>query len=492
MDRRMLLSLAVFATLLACGPAAAAPWIDPGDSGLRHDIQVLADEGVLRGPVATWPLAWEDLKPGLDDAPADLSAHARAALTRVVQRMEQETGRDRPLLRSHAAVADNPRRIRAFEDEPRESMELGAGLEVNRLGIAARAQVQWVDDPNDDKEWRADGSYLAFDVGNWTLAGSIEDRHWGPGWQSSMILSSNARPVPAITLSRLQTRAFENRWLRWIGPWDFVMLYGVLEGERVVSDAQVFSVRLNLRPLESLEVGITGLGLWCGDDQECGWDNFGELVSGSGDSDQYDRLTGFDLRWSTGLAGVPFALYTHWVGEDFGDGAARSFLPSKLLAQFGVETWGQARRLGTYRLFLEWADTECNFSLYESISDSQGKPGCAYRNSTYQSGQTYRGRSFAHSFDQDSGVATLGGVLNDRRDRSWTATAAYGTLNRRGANRSTAALNETDYASVELSHRRDFFAGRLHAGLGYEYRDDQVTGDDEDDVRAFARWEFAY
>ena len=32
--------------------------ITPGDMAFRHDIQRLADHGIIKGPVTTWPLAW--------------------------------------------------------------------------------------------------------------------------------------------------------------------------------------------------------------------------------------------------------------------------------------------------------------------------------------------------------------------------------------------------------------------------------------------------
>ena len=43
--------------LLAAGvcavdrPAAASPWLEPGEVGLRHDIELLVDEGLLNIPV---------------------------------------------------------------------------------------------------------------------------------------------------------------------------------------------------------------------------------------------------------------------------------------------------------------------------------------------------------------------------------------------------------------------------------------------------------
>ena len=38
---------------LAAVPALAGPWLDPGDAGLRHDVMLLADAGVIRAPVST-------------------------------------------------------------------------------------------------------------------------------------------------------------------------------------------------------------------------------------------------------------------------------------------------------------------------------------------------------------------------------------------------------------------------------------------------------
>ena len=72
-----------------------------------------------------------------------------------------------------------------------------------------------------------------------------------------------------------------------------------------------------------------------------------------------------------------------------------------------------------------------------------------------------------------------------------TATLAGGKINRRGANLSTVAPNETDYWEVEIGHRRPFWIGEVRLGLGYEYRKDQVTEENDDDFRAFLEWRFA-
>jgi hypothetical protein len=487
-------AIALYLLVLLPGTSSAGPWIDPGDSGIRHDIQVLADAGVITGPVSTWPLSWGDISAALDTQATGLGPAERAAVRRLRGRFEREGVVGSLRFQGAVSAASNPREIRTFEDGPREDAQVGVGLEWTGERFAARLRGQWVDDPDDNKDWRADGSYLGAALGNWMLAASTSDRYWGPGWQSSMILSNNARPIPAFTLERNDTKPFGTQWLSWMGPWDLALMWGFLDDDRWIQNARVFAGRLNFRPLNSLEIGLSGMGLWCGSGNDCGLDELGDMVTGAGSSDEYDRLAGFDVRWSGKVLGRSVALYTHWVGEDFGDGASRLLIPSKLMGQFGAELTGFHSSLGSYRVFAEWADTECDFSLYRRLSGEGGggKPGCAYRNSKYQSGQTYRGKSFAHSLDQDSSVATLGGMLNDHLNNQWLATVAGGKLNRRGANRSTVAINETDYVEAEISHRRGFWLGSLKLGLGYEHRDDQVTDDQDDDFRAFLEWRFNY
>lgn len=478
--------------LLLAPAAMAGPWLDPGDSALRHDIQLLADAGVIAVPVSTWPLSAGDIQDALPTEMEGLGAAQQAALLRLRQRLRKTMTSHEVIVEAHGSAAESPRRVRTFEDGPRETGEVGIGGEWTGDRFAVRLNGQWVNDPDDNKDWRLDDSYLGYAWGNWMLAASTSDRYWGPGWQSSMVLSNNARPVPAFTIERNFTTPFENRWLSWIGHWDLALLWGYLDDDRAVSSARIFAGRFDFKPLSNLEIGLAGLGLWCGSGQGCGTGDFIDLITGSGESRSFDRLASLDVRWSSELFETPFALYTHWVGEDFGDGASRKIVPSKLFGQFGAETWGIWERFGTWRLYLEWADTECDNSVYRTLTDGTGKPGCAYRNATYQSGQTYRGNSIAHSADQDSSIVTFGGMLNESDGPSWLATLAVGSLNRRGANRSTVVTNETRFWDVEASHSRGLWIGDLTLGLGYEYRDDRVTDQDDNDIRAFFEYSVSY
>ena len=73
--------------------------------------------------------------------------------------------------------------------------------------------------------------HKAVALGNWMFAATTSDQYWGPGWQSSMLLSNNARPIPSLAFGRNLTTPFRSRWLSWLGSWDLSVLAGFLEDD---------------------------------------------------------------------------------------------------------------------------------------------------------------------------------------------------------------------------------------------------------------------
>ncbi|TDJ48643.1 MAG: capsule assembly Wzi family protein [Gammaproteobacteria bacterium] len=484
------------AALVWAGATLAGPYLAPGNMALRSDLQVLADGGHLSAPITTWPLSWGDIAASLDDSGADWRPEEIVALVRLRRHIDAQTVSGIPTFTAYGSGAANPQQIRSFEATPREDGELGVGFTYTGAWWATSLQGQWVSDPEDGDEWRADGSYIGVALGNWMVSAAITDRWWGPGWQSSLILSSNARPIPAISLERNSTQAFETKWLSWLGPWDLTVMWGQLESDREIPDANLFGMRFNFKPFKSLEIGLSRTAQLCGDGRPCGLDTIFNMLIGrdnrgdniSAEDEPGNQLAGFDVRWSSRVFDQPFALYTQWIGEDE-DG----FFPTQWLGQFGGETWGQWDALGTYRLFLEWSDTECNFRFYDSVrNDGDRSPGCAYNHPIYQSGYRFKQRAIGHSFDGDSSVFTLGTTLTDNADHTWIATVAIGNLNRRSARPSTTAEHKTRYREVQVVHRRPLWIGDVGVGLGYDYRKDTVTHVKDDEFRVFLEWGMNY
>ena len=231
---------------------------------LRHDIQRLADAGLVTGPVTSWPLSWGAIASDL--AAADSTALApdlRQSLARVRQRASAASEIRTWRFRARASAAASPSRLRSFQDTPRDEAEVMGGLSWtgDRLSFDLRATA--IADPLDGEELRLDGSHLGVALGNFGFSANTLDRWWGPGWDSSLILGSNARPMS------------------WLGPWDLAVHFGRFESDRHIPDARFFGLRFNFRPLPSLEIGLSRAAQWCGEGRPCGFDTFVDLLLGN-------------------------------------------------------------------------------------------------------------------------------------------------------------------------------------------------------------------
>ena len=478
---------------LLCGFALAGPSIAPGDLALRHDIQRLADYGVLSGPVTTWPLSWGPIMSDLrTHSTAALPQDVMDALARVRARAQWQTSTDELRFKARASVAERPALIRSFQDVPREDGELGAGVSWTGDRFSIDLSASAVADPLDGKDYRADGSNIAIALGNYTIAASTMDRWWGPGWDGSLILSNNARPIPAITIDRNFTDPFRSKWLSWIGPWDMSLIFGRMEENRAVPNARFFGFRASFKPIPSLEVGLSRTAQWCGDGRPCGFDTFVDLILGkdnvgsdgiSTGNEPGNQLAGIDIRWSLTLLRLPIAVYSQFIGEDEAGG-----FPSRYIGQVGIEGTGSHKDSWSYRWYMEASATTCNF--YESLE----RFNCAYNHSIYQSGYRYRGRVIGHGADNDAAIATIGLLLIDDDETSWQGLVRTGKLNRGGPPDLNHSLTPVplDVVNVELVHSRIFSFGQLRIGVGYEQLDGNPAIPSSNEATAFIQWRSDY
>ncbi len=487
------LGVTLLATSAWLGAAAASPFVSPGDVVLRHDIQLLADHGVVTGPTTTWPLAWGPIMADIgrfrpaDDTPGDVLD----AVARIRARAGWETQTNEVYFNASASVAEKPTRIRSFENTPREQGEVGVGFTYTGNRFMASLNGQAVDSPQDDKDFRADGSVIGAMLGNYSFTVNTLERWWGPGWDGSLILSNNSRPIPAISVDRNFTDPFETKWLAWLGPWDFSVHFGQLESDRVVPDAQFFGMRFTFKPIPSLEIGLSRSAQWCGDGRPCDLEAFYNLLIGRDnvevdvdlEEEPGNQLAGFDIRWATRVFDIPIALYGQFIGEDEAGG-----LPSRYLGQAGGETTGIWRDRWAYRLFGEVAATSCRFNSSKELFN------CAYNHSIYQTGYRYRGRVIGHGAENDSRVLSIGLLLVDETETEWSAVLRYGELNRGGSPDAANTLTPTpqDIVSVDVRHARAFRFGEIGIGLGFEYVDDEASGTTDDSLRAFLEWRSSY
>jgi hypothetical protein len=476
--------IAFLSLLCSAGMTRADPWLAPGDEGLRSDIQLLADAGVLRGPTNTWPLSWPDVA---RDALAATADGFDEAVGRALRRVQRQSRRASEMgfggLEVRAAGATDPLELRAFGDTPREQGEAGVRASWLTRHFALNLQATAVVDPSDGMTLRPDGSYLGVSLGNFMISAGFMERWWGPGWDGSLIMSTNARPIPSITLERNYTEPFKTPLLSWIGPWRASIAVGEAEEHGVsVPRVRFLAARVNFKPRPWLEVGLTRTAQWCGEGRPCGWSTFKDLVLGqdntSEGADREDepgnQMAGYDLRIQSPWRRLPAAFYTQWIGEDEAGG-----LPSKFLGLFGLEYW-DSTPVGGLRLRAEYVDTTCVFTR----EDPQFN--CGYRNSLYPDGYVYRGRVIGHSLDNDSRMLSLGGLLTRANGAVFSLTLRRAEVNRDGGDHAISNV-PVDFDNVELRYSRGLGAGKLSFGVGYL----SASGSDDagSRVHGFAGWQ---
>lgn len=469
--------------------AFAAPWIDAGDATLRHHLLVLADAGLVTVPVNTWPLMWSGIRRDIEHADDfELDRATATSLAYVQFAASRET--DSSIRLGWKTAARNTKPVFTdFADSQREQIE--SQLYADWVGgtLAGRAAVTWVVDPLDGKQVRYDGSYLAGVLGNWALSVGAVDRWWGPSWQQSNILSTNARPIPGVAIQRNYSTAFETPWLSWIGPWQLVSFMGQMESQQFIEKPLLWGLRISMRPLQSLEIGLSRTAQWAGKGRPHDLGTFGDLLVGkdNGDDSGLDaenepgnQLAGFDWRWNFGWNS---SFYGQFTGED-----EAGYAPSRFLATLGADVAILGRESHT-RIFFEASDTTADGF------DGDGRDNYAYEHGIYRDGYRFRGRAIGAATDNDSRLITLGADhhWDDSLQLSWSVSRAE--LNRDDSNRETFGGNVITPEAIDLwiaDARVSYLVGdwQLSAGVDYASEDIELGGEKAGESGVYVGWEW--
>ncbi|HEU5137313.1 MAG TPA: capsule assembly Wzi family protein [Steroidobacteraceae bacterium] len=470
---------ALLASLPVSRPAMAdAGWFESGDLVLRADLLLLNDADVITLPVTQWPLPRAAVIYALKSAKEHYATNSavHAALTRVRERVEP---RERFGFEARASAGE-PGLLRGFGDIAREDAELGGGATFADERFSVTARVTAVSSPDDGQEVRADRSEATVQLGNWLLSANTLERFWGPAYDSNLILSNNARPMPTVMVERAEPRAFGAPLLRWLGPWRFNFGLSRMENERVDIDAPLFMAwRVTIMPWHKFELGFSRTAQFCGEGLPCNFDSLIAMLLGN-DNPGFDatlenepgnQMAGFDIRLDSPIGHLPYAIYGQMIGED-----ESSYMPAKYLEQFGVEAWKPLVNGNLLHGYLEYIDTTC------SASRDPPRFNCAYNQGKFNvEGYRYYGRVIGHTADRDAEGFTAGGTLTQMDGTLWTLTARVLRLNRDGGidPNNTVAQIATDFVSLEAGWRGQLFGGAFSADLGVQSRETEAGRDVE-------------
>jgi hypothetical protein len=268
------------------------------------------------------------------------------------------------------------------------------------------------------------------------------------------------------------------------------MSFGIsrMENEREDIDAPLFMAwRVTIMPLDDLEIGFSRTAQFCGKQLECDLNTFGNMLAGNDnvgidatpENEPGNQMAGFDLRWSSPIGELPYAIYSQMIGED-----ESSYLPVKYIAQFGVEVWKPFSDGALLQGWLEYANTTCS-----DLSSSGPYYNCAYNQGLFSlEGYRYEGRVIGHTIDNDAEALSLGGTLTTARGDIWSATVRAADLNRDGSDiRNTVSAVPSRYSAIDAGWRGKWLGESFALRLGAESLQ-PVGGDREIDLYGFLSW----
>ena len=429
--RHAVCGMLLFAWLVPATQAAIAPdmiWMPANNLQMRQDVEVLADSGILHTPIDAWPLPWTAVSTDLYAVnPKRLTPLELASWRRLMAEMPQAPA----CFDTRAAVAVGVQRgklnLRWFAPAPRGKNDVEGAIASQCENFFYALDVSHDNQPFDNgaNQNRLDGSYVGVQAGNWLVLAGEEDRWWGSGWSGTMLLDSNARPVPALEITRASPEPFATPLLSWIGPWSLTYFVTALNDNRYIPHTRMWGWRLAARPTKHFQIGLYRTALWGGQDQN---NSLGEWWATMAGNNGYNSPNGSVA--GSQLAGVDFRW--HWLEGDrtwafYIDGGFRDethHIPKKFFPLFGLDTAWAGQDGVSHRWFIEYSDTTAGWPFTNGIPVNT-----VYENFQYKSGYRYYGQTMGYPTDNDSRVLTTGWVRVNGENQSLSLLLRGGALN---------------------------------------------------------------
>lgn len=438
------------------------------DANLRTDLNWLNQQGVIQISTSTWPLSGDEIQRALSNAQISNTVQQRV-IDSVLAKLKAD---NQQLKLGVFAETDQKNIPQAFGDQQKAQYQAALEFNAGSTNWDAKIRVNAEKDPqiDNDQDVNLEGSYLAGKLWNQWLIGGQIPTYWGPGHDGSLIRGDASRPVYGFTVQRAEQTAFENKWLSWIGPWQYQAFAGQLDDYSAVPDAKLIGLRVTAQPLPYLELGASRAIQWGGEGRPESlsslWDAFvgSKDNGGTGEPDPSNQIAGFDARLNLfSLTQIPVGLYAQYVGEDEAGG-----LPAKKMYLAGIDYSASLKNM-PYQVYAEWADTRTNGKVR----------GVSYNHSTYTDGFYQHGYPLAHALGGDAQMISVGGDIRIDFMNRLSGRILFADVNqseRAAVNNAAFAFNDEIKAlDLTWSHYiRPEMPLKINAWIG----DSQVNGRD--------------
>ena len=421
-------ALVITSTLLISLPLNASIWVDTEDPYLKTSIRVLANAGIIKSPINTYPLMYKSIIADIKLARGTkLAANLYFALQYVEHALRHNKLKYTAGMKLKAASDTNS--FQSFGERHLAKKELNLFTEYISERWAFKSSVHFTKEAANNKSLSFEGSYLATYLGNWVISLDQVPQWWGPGQDSALILSNNAVAFPAIRFTRHNSTPIDLPVLNWLGPVSMTTFFGQQEHSNELQNIRIWGVRVNFKPFDSLEIGLSRTAQWGGRGRPTDFSTFINLLKGEDntnikgmDTEPGNQLGGADFHWSDTILGQSIGIYGEIVGEDEAGG-----LPSHTMYQLGIETSFSSESTLNH-LFLEYVNTMAICGENASIGN------CGYEHHVFQEGYRRYGRSMGSTYDSDTTGVILGFSQSRYGGISWYGKFKYLNINKDNSN----------------------------------------------------------
>ena len=298
-------------------------------------------------------------------------------------------------------------------------------LEYSKRSLSSQLSLNF----DDHDKLSFDNSYVNYEKGIANLSIGKVDRIWSFSEKSSLILSSNSRPLEALSL-KLENR-FNTNWLPSSANWSVELINGSTKTSYNSKNSMLSGARVVISPSDKLSFEFLQTAQW-GDQNDKLYSTDIEaffLDTNVGKNSSVNRLAGFGLSYSVPLNKNTYRFYSQAIGED-----EAGSLPSCFSYMAGLELTAPEMKFPT-TLTIEAVDTRVKKSTLGNCGANT-----MYNNSTYD----------YINYD------TVLGVPIDTEGTSLELFGQSQVNKNLGINYSTKflSINDKDYSQHRLSSKR--------------------------------------
>jgi len=300
-------------------------------------------------------------------------------------------------------------------------------LEYSKRNLSAQLSLNF----DDHDKLNFDNSYVNYENGIANFSIGRIDRIWSFSKKSSLILSSNSRPLEAISIN-LKDK-FNTQWLPSTANWSVELINGSTKNSLNGKNSMLFGARVVINPSKKLNFEILQIGQWGDQNDKLYSFNIDALSFGNtneGPKSNINKMAGFGVSYSIPLNKNTYRFYSQTIGED-----EAGSLPSCLAWMAGIELTAPKMKFPT-TLTIEAVDTRVKKSTHGHCGANT-----MYNNGTYD-------------------YINYDNVLGVPIDTEGTSLELFGQsqVNENlGINYSTKflSINDKDYTQHRLSSKRN-------------------------------------